>query len=140
MLAEDPLFVMAHSQLGWLYMRKLGDMVKARQHLEIAVKYGKGHQEPFTNYTFYLLEAFQYSEVVRFSRKAMYVPGIDRAYILALRGLAYESMKLHRNALRTFEKAKQYTLNEDYLGKLNSDKQRIYKKLNVFQRLSVLFV
>ncbi|MGB0850817.1 MAG: hypothetical protein ACPGTP_06190 [Bacteroidia bacterium] len=139
LLAEDPTYAKAHNLLGWIYTHQLHNLVQADRHLKLAIEYGEGYAAPFVNYAVFLYEANKFSELIKHVDDSLYVIGVDRAYLLAFKGLALESKKLYKEALATFEEAKVFTFNVEYLNKLNTDKDRLYKKMGRIARIRALF-
>lgn len=139
-LTEDPTYALVHNQLGWIYTYKLFNLKRAGEHYELALKYGEGFAAPYMNYAAYLLEINDFDKLRAFVSRSIHVPGIDKGYLLALKAITYEVKTEYELAVKTINEAKQYTLNTEYIDKLNTDKDRVYAKMGKWRRMkSLLF-
>lgn len=139
LLMEDPTYAKAHNMLGWLNTYKLYNLVKAERHFQLAMKYGEGYHAPFTNYAAYLYEANEFDALIIHVDRSRYVPGVDTAYLLQLKGSALEHKRAFFEALDCLEEAKNYTFNLDFYHRLNSDKERIYLKMSRWEKIKLIF-
>ena len=138
LLMEDPTYAKAHNLLGWIYTHHLLNLVQADRHLKLAIEYGEGFAAPFVNYAILLYESNRFDDLIKHTDDSLYAIGVDRANLLAFKGLALESKKKYSEALATFEEAKVFTFNMEYLNKLNTDKDRIYKKMSWIARMKAM--
>tara|TARA_B100000745_G_C20002142_1_gene340179 strand:+ start:145 stop:690 length:546 start_codon:yes stop_codon:yes gene_type:complete len=139
LLAEDPTFALAHNALGWIYTHHLLNYEKAETHLKLSVKYGKGVVVGYNNYASLLLEMNKYVELREFVDANLNVPGVDKAYFLALKAITLEVERKYALALKVFDEAKTYTLNTDFISRIETDKSRVKQKMGAIARMVALF-
>lgn len=139
LLEEDPTYALAHNALGWIYTHFLLNYEKAESHLKLAIKYGNGVVVGYNNYVSLLLETNKYAELRSFVDANLEVPGIDKAYFLAMKAITYEVETRYFMALKVFDEAKKYSLNDDFISRIKNDKARINMKMGRFARFISLF-
>ncbi|MFT5725038.1 MAG: tetratricopeptide (TPR) repeat protein [Bacteroidia bacterium] len=139
LLNEDPTFALAHNALGWIYTHKLLNYEKAETHLKLSIKYGRGVVVGYTNYATLLLETNKYLELREFVDANFEVPGIDKAYFLALKAITFEVETRYYMALKILDEAKTYALNDEFITAIKGDKARINRKMGKFAKLITFF-
>jgi tetratricopeptide (TPR) repeat protein len=130
LLEEDPTYAKAHNLLGWLYTHQLYNLVAAERHLKLAVKYGEGYAAPLMNYAVMLFEANRYEELISWVDKYLETHGVDKAYLLILKGNALESKQLYRKAYKTYEEARRFIFNGEFLTRVDAEIKRLKQKIN----------
>lgn len=109
-LEEEPTFGKAHNHMGWLYLYYLNDLVKAEQHLKLALKYTSGYGAPYTHMINVLFDSKRFDEHLDFLQKSLNVPGVSNAIIYNDIGRNYEVKGKYRKAVKYYREAIKWSM------------------------------
>lgn len=138
LLAEFPDYGRAHNHLGWLYNLKFNNYPKAKQHLELAVRFAPDYHAAYSNYAYLLIDMNLYDEMITFGNKVVNNSVADKSTIYNKMGQAYELKGDLETAFSHYVLAIKETLNNKALDALYASKDRVKRKMNFIQKLKLI--
>jgi tetratricopeptide (TPR) repeat protein len=138
LLNDYPDFGRAHNHLGWMYSVKFNNHIKAKKHLELALKFSPDYQGVYANYVYLLLEMNKYDELIEFGKKYAEEGIADAGTIYNKMGQAYELKGELMNAYINYKLAIKGAINNKFLEELYASINRLKGKMSLFQKLSLI--
>lgn len=138
LLSEFPDYGRAHNHLGWLYSVKFNNHVKAKKHLELALKFAPDYQGVYANYSYLLVEMNLYDEMISFGNETLTNNIADSATIYNKMGQAFELKNELMNAYEYYKLATTGAINNQFLNELYASINRVKGKMNIFQKLKLI--
>ncbi len=138
LLSEFPDYGRAHNHLGWLYNMKFNNYPKAKNHLELAIKYAPDYHAAYSNYSYLLIDMNLYDEMITFGSKVINKSVVDKSTIYSNMAKAYEFKGENMKAYAYYKKATTATLNNKTLDSLYASLNRVKGKMSFFQRLKLI--
>lgn len=139
LLTEEPGYGKAHALLGYIYTFYLVNLNEAEKHYGFALKFCEAYPPVISNYALFLLEANKFVELIAFVEANMYSIGADMAFLVALKGNAYEFKRKYRTALRFYKEARAMALNKEFVLNMSNHIERLELKLNRLERMMAAF-
>ena len=138
LLSEYPDYGRAHNHLGWLYSVKFNNYPKAKNHLELAIKFSPDYQAVYANYVYLLLEMNLYNEILDFGNKIINEKVADPATIYNKMAQAFELKGELMNAFKYYKLSIKGAINNQFLDELYASINRVKSKMNIFQKLKLI--
>lgn len=138
-LENDPDYAKAHNHLGWIYHYKMVDFSKAERHYKLALKYSKDYHAPYGNYAYFLLDTNAYEDMLSFGREALKKKFVDKGTIYNQMAKSYELTGNLLMAHDNYKKAKFYSTAAGYIEEINASLFRVKEKMNIAQKIKLLF-
>lgn len=138
LLNEYPDYGRAHNHLGWLYSVKFNNHPKAKNHLELALKFSPDYQGAYANYAYLLLEMNKYDELIEFGKKAANKGVADSGTIYNKMAQAYELKGDLTEAYKHYKLAIKGAINNQFLEELYASVNRLKSKMTIFQKLLLI--
>lgn len=138
-LSDFPDYGRAHNHLAWIYHYKIQDYEKSEYHYKLALKYSKNYHAPYNNYSYLLVDMNKYDEMIQFGKASLKVKNIDKAVIYNLMARSYELKSELDQAYKLYKQAKVYSIAANFLQEVNASLQRVQNKMNVIQKIKILF-
>lgn len=131
-LQEDPTYGKAHNHMGWLYLFFLNDLIKAEQHLRLALKYTSGYAAPYIHMISLLFEAKRMDEHLALLQEALNVQGVSNSHIYNDLGTHFEVKGEYRKALRYYKEAIKWSLDNVEINGIKNNINRCRDKRWMF--------
>ena len=109
-LAEAPEYGKAYNHLAWLYDTKYRDLGKAAEYYEKCLFYEPEYAPVYMNYAAVLSTMNRWKELEELLRKALDVPGVDKATVYNEYGIMYELLGNYDEAVKHYKDAIRCTL------------------------------
>ena len=138
LLNEYPDYGRAHNHLGWLYSVKFNNHQKAKNHLELALKFSPDYQGAYSNYAYLLVEMNKYDELIEFGKKYADKGVADSGTIYNKMAQAYELKGELIEAYKHYKLAIKGAINNQFLEELYASLNRLKSKMSIFQKLSLI--
>lgn len=130
-LEEDPHFGKAYNHLGWLYETKYKNFDKAEYYYKLALEYAPEYPAIYTNYAILLSTLNKYDELDKLLKKALEVPGVNKATIYNEYGIMFEQLGEFKKAIGYYKDTAKATLNADTLKRAKDSIERCNVKLSL---------
>ena len=138
LLSEYPDYGRAHNHLGWMYNVKFNNFPKAKNHLELALKYASDYHATYSNYAYLLIDMNLYEEMITFGKKVVDNQIADPATIFNKMGQAYELKGDLMLAHKYYKLGTTKTLNNNFLNELYASINRIKGKMSLLQKIKLI--
>lgn len=138
LLNEYPDYGRAHNHLGWLYSVKFNNHPKAKNHLELAIKFAPNHQGVYTNYAYLLIEMNLFDEMLVFGKKAIDNNIADKGTIYNKMGQAYELKGELMNAFKQYKLSVKSAINNQFIDEVYASVNRVKSKMSILQKLKLI--
>lgn len=138
LLNEYPDYGRAHNHLGWLYSVKFNNHIKAKKHLELALKFSPDYQGVYANYVYLLLEMNQYDALIDFGNNHVNNGVADAGTIYNKMAQAYELKGAYLQAYKHYKLAVKGAINNQFIEELYASINRLKSKMSLFQKLSLI--
>lgn len=132
-IVEAPEYGKAYNHLAWLYENKYRDYKKAEAHYNLCLLHEPEYTPAYLNMAAVLSNMGKWKELETLLKKAIEVPGIDRASVYNESAIMYELQKDYPKAIENYKLAIQYTLNDSYLETYKASIERCNKKKAFFE-------
>jgi len=124
-LAEDPLFVRAHYQIGKLYYYDLNDYNSAGYHFKLCTELEPAFPDVYFHYVNLLLFLNMERQLNLVAEKAITVPGVNVAAIYNMQGLCAEKNRKLETALVFYREGLMLVTSNDKKSELEENISRI---------------
>ncbi len=114
-LTIEPKFGKAHNHLGWLYLYKIIDWVKAETHLELALQYAPSYAAPYIHMSHLLFEKGRFDQLIELMERAKTIGSVQKSFIYNEYGRLNEVQGKFREAVRNYKAAIKWTFNDQDL-------------------------
>jgi len=138
-LENHPDHGKTHNHLGWIFHYKMIDYKKAREHYKYSIKYSSNYYAAYVNYAYLLVDLGDCNEMLKFGQEALKVQGVDKGSILNQMAKSQELLGHLSVAYELYKKAKSKSLAHNYIEEINASLQRVRDKMNIFQKIVLLF-
>lgn len=138
LLAEYPDFGRAHNHLGWLYSVKFNNYPKAKNHLELALKFSPDYQAVYANYAYLLVEMNLFDEMITFGNQVVEKGVADKGTIYNKIAQAFELKGELMEAFNHYKLAIRGAINNRFLDELYASINRVKGKMNIIQKLRLI--
>jgi tetratricopeptide (TPR) repeat protein len=138
-LLDYPDYGKAHNHLGWIFHYKLVDFNKAEKHYKLSIKYSKGYYAAYVNYSYFLIDKSEYKEMLKFGEEVIKISGVDKGIIYNQMAKAHELRMDLMDAYTYYKLAKMNSIGAVYIEEINASLQRLQGKMNIFEKMKVIF-
>ncbi|WP_299837560.1 tetratricopeptide repeat protein [uncultured Tenacibaculum sp.] len=138
LLSEFPDYGRAHNHLGWLYNMKFNNYPKAKNHLELAIKFAPDYHAAYSNYSYLLIDMYLNDEMITFGKKVIGRSVVDKSTIYNKMGQAYELKGDFVNAHKNYKLAIKETINNKAVDAIYASVSRVRKKMSLMQRIKLI--
>ena len=134
-LAEDPLYVRAHYQIGCLYYYDLLDYQSAGYHFKLCTEREASFPDVYIDYIDLLVFLNKEKLVYQTAEKALVVPGVNAAEIQYKMGRCAEGNKQWKPALNYYFEGLMLVTDNDTKRDLEEGISRVNFKLALSQKI-----
>jgi tetratricopeptide (TPR) repeat protein len=127
LLYEEPGYGSLHNHLGWAHLYFTADVVRAEEHLKLAIKFEPGFAAPYLHLGALYIRTRQYDLALAILTLGLALPSANRVAMLESIGQVYELKREYGNAIKTYKEALASTVGAEVTG-LTAGIQRCRKK------------
>jgi len=138
-LSYNPIYGKAHNDLGWIYVTKFDDYVKAESYFILAQKYGPNLPYVYLHLGKLYTDKRAYNKALEILNKGLLVSGADTASLYSSIAYVYERRYDYIKAAHYLKLAKKEAGNVDFMNWVKNDKKRLKMKMNTFEKIQILF-
>jgi tetratricopeptide (TPR) repeat protein len=130
-LYDEPDFSKAHNHLGWLYLHKKEDWVKAEMHLNFAIKFDPNYAPPYLHLGNLRWKQNKLQEAENFLLIGSEKKDADKSTYFEQIALVNEAGLKYKKAIQFFEKAILESSNSWFVDNCKEGIKRIKKKKSI---------
>lgn len=130
-IADDPDFGKAYNHLGYLYETKFKDLVSAEKYYKMALEKSPEYPAIYANYSILLSTLQKYDDLNELLKKALEVPGVDRANVYNEYGIMYENLGEYSRAINSYKECAKMTFSKATMDKALESIDRCNTKMKL---------
>ncbi len=129
-----PEYGRAYNHLGYLYENMFKDTVTAEKYYKEALSKAPEFAATYLNYAVILSSQERFAELNAILNKSLEVPGIQKDKVYNEFGIMFEIQGKYNDAINSFKKAVNYSLNENEIELYEKSINRCQHKIRINKR------
>jgi tetratricopeptide (TPR) repeat protein len=135
-LYEEPDHAPAHNSMGWIFKTQFDDYVRAENHFLTAMKMAPTYPHPYFHYATLLTDLERWDDLDLHLSFCAEVATLDKCWINSKRAVMYELTQNYKDAIKYYEQAILFSINDDKIKNYREDIDRCNLKLEILKKVS----
>jgi tetratricopeptide (TPR) repeat protein len=137
-LYEEPDHAPAHNSMGWIFKTQFDDYARAENHFLMAMKMAPLYPHPYFHYATLLTDLERWEDLDLHLSFCNEIATLDKCWIHSKRAGMYELLQNFNDALKYYEQAILFSLNDDKIKTYREDIERCSLKREIINRAAII--